>query len=228
MKGGMLNIEHSTLKLMGRLLLLSTLVATTAFAQLSLGGGASAIPQHDLVKLTGSIDRRTGSDVHGVVTATIESGWHINSNKPLDDFVIPTVLSFDGTDLISAEYPTHTVRSFKFSGDQKLAVYEGTIRIGFTAKLKSNAPIKGKLHYQSCNDNVCLPPRDAEVTIDTNVVAAGGPSMAATSTSTFTPLTAAPKGVAAAGNDRLSAAYAEHGLPLTLLILFVGGLALNL
>ena len=41
---------------------------------------------------------------------------------------------------------------------------------------------------------------------------------------------AAPKGAAAApvANDRLSAAYAAHGLPLTLLILFVGGLALNL
>src|SRR5258708_6830493 len=226
MKGGMLNIEHSTLKLMGRLLLLSTLVATTAFAQLSLGSGASAIPQHDLVKLTGSIDRRTGNDVHGVVTATIESGWHINSNKPLDDFVIPTVLSFDGTDLVSAEYPAHTVRSFKFSGDQKLAVYEGTIRIGFTAKLKGDTPLQGKLHYQSCNDNVCLPPRDAEVTIDTKTVVA--PVASAAGGTNFTPLSAAPKGAIPAGNDRLSAAYAEHGLPLTLLILFVGGLALNL
>src|SRR5258707_8636703 len=230
MKGGMLNIEHSTLKLMGRLLLLSTLVATTAFAQLSLGGGASAIPQHDLVKLTGSIDRRTGSDVHGVVTATIESGWHINSNKPLDDFVIRTVLSFDGTDLVSAEYPEHTVRSFKFSGDQKLAVYEGTIRIGFTAKLKSNAPIKGKLHYQACNDNVCLPPRDAEVTIDTVVVAATSSTAPAAppSSPNFAPLSAAPKGGAPVANDQLSAAYAAHGLPLALLILFIGGLALNL
>jgi thiol:disulfide interchange protein DsbD len=224
-----LNIEHSTLKLVRHLFLLSTLVAaTTSFAQLSFGGGASAIPQHDLVKLTGSIDRRMGSDVHGVVTATIESGWHINSNKPLDDFVIPTVLSLDGADLVSAEYPPHTVRSFKFSGDQKLAVYEGTIRILFTAKLKSGDSIKGKLHYQSCNDNVCLPPRDAEVTIDANVIAAGGSSVTPTGGTNFTPLSAAPKGAMPAGNDQLSATYAAHGLPLTLLILFVGGLALNL
>lgn len=214
------SIQHSTLKVF--LAITCFLLTAPTFAQLSLGGASSAIPQHDLVKLTGSIEKRTGNDVHGVVTATIESGWHINSNKPLDEFVIPTVLSFDGTDLISAEYPAHTVRSFKFSGDQKLAVYEGTIRIPFTAKLKSDGPIKAKLHYQSCNDNVCLPPRDAEVTIDTTTVVA---PVAGTN---FTPLSAAPKGAAPLGNDRLSAAYAEHGLPLTLLILFVGGLALNL
>ncbi|HEV7486229.1 MAG TPA: cytochrome c biogenesis protein CcdA [Thermoanaerobaculia bacterium] len=202
-----------------------SLLATTAFAQISsFGGAASNIPGQELVKLTGSVNERHAAEVKGVVTATIESGWHINSNKPLDDFVIPTKLSFDGTELVSAQYPQHTVRSFTFSGGQKLAVYEGTIQIPFTAKLQSGDTIKGKLHYQACNDTVCLPPRDAEVTIDANVVAATTPA----TSSSFTPLSAAPKGAAPIGNDRLSAAYAEHGLPLTLLILFVGGLALNL
>src|SRR5207253_3061046 len=37
----------------------------------------------------------------------------------------------------------------------------------------------------------------------------------------FTPLSAAPK-------DRVTSAFLSHGLPLTLLILFIGGLALNL
>jgi len=210
-----------------RVLGVIALFATSAFAQLSFGGAASNnIPGQDLVKLTGSISQRTGSDVRGIVTATIQSGWHINSNKPLDDFVIPTKLSFDDADLVSAEFPPHTVRSFTFSGDQKLAVFEGTVQIPFTAKLKSGDAIHGKLHYQACNDNVCLPPRDAEVTIDAKAIA---PSAAPPATSSsFTPLSAAPKGAAPAGNDRLSAAYAEHGLPLTLLILFVGGLALNL
>ena len=214
---------------MSRLLVVCSLFTTTAFAQLTFGGAANPIPQQNLVKLTGAIDERAATRVHGVVTATIENGWHINSNKPLDDFVIPTTLSLDPAtaDLVSAEFPAHTVRPFTFSGGQKLAVYEGTIRIPFTAKLK-NGPIHGKLHYQACNDTVCLPPRDAEVTIDANVVT---PAAAAPATSSgFTPLTAAPKGDAAApiGSDRLSAAYAAHGLPLTLLILFVGGLALNL
>ncbi|MEA2344497.1 MAG: thioredoxin:protein disulfide reductase [Thermoanaerobaculia bacterium] len=217
------NIQHSTFAFL-RVFIVCAFVTTTAFAQISsFGGGASNIPGQELVKLTGSVTERHATEVKGVVTATIQSGWHINSNKPLDDFVIPTKLSFDGTELVSAEYPQHTVRSFTFSGGQKLAVYEGTIQIPFTAKLQTGDTIKGKLHYQACNDTVCLPPRDAEVTIDANVVAP-----APATSSSFTPLSAAPKGATPVGNDRLSAAYAEHGLPLTLLILFVGGLALNL
>jgi thiol:disulfide interchange protein DsbD len=207
-------------------------IATTSFAQLSVGGAANAIPQQELIKISGAVNARTGDEVHGVVTATIENGWHINSNKPLDEFVIKSELVLDGAtaDLVSAEYPPHTVRGFTFSGDQKLAVYEGTIRIPFTAKLKSGATsIKGKLHYQACNDNVCLPPRDAEVTIDSAVVVATAAAPAAPPASAnFAPLSAAPKGGAPVGNDQLSAAYAAHGLPLALLILFIGGLALNL
>ncbi|HEV7571962.1 MAG TPA: cytochrome c biogenesis protein CcdA [Thermoanaerobaculia bacterium] len=216
------NIQHSTFAFL-RAFAICAFVTTSAFAQISFGGGNN-IPGQELVKLTGSVTERHATDVKGVVTATIENGWHINSNKPLDDFVIPTKLSFDGTELVSAQYPQHTVRSFTFSGGQKLAVYEGTIQIPFTAKLQSGDTIKGKLHYQACNDTVCLPPRDAEVTIDATVVAPVAPA----TSSSFTPLSAAPKGAAPVGNDRLSAAYAEHGLPLTLLILFVGGLALNL
>jgi thioredoxin:protein disulfide reductase len=221
-------IQHSTFALL-RAFAVCALLATSASAQVSFGGAASNnIPGQDLVKLTGSITQRAGSDVKGVVTATILSGWHINSNKPLDDFVIPTKLSFDDADLVSAEYPPHTVRSFTFSGDQKLAVFEGTVQIPFAAKLKTGDTIHGKLHYQACNDTVCLPPRDAEVTIDANAIAPAPPAAAPPTSSGFTPLSAAPKGAPPVGNDRLSAAYAEHGLPLTLLILFVGGLALNL
>jgi thiol:disulfide interchange protein DsbD len=230
------NIQHSTF---GRLAPLRVLIivsllllpATSSFAQVSFGGAASAIPQQELIKISGAVNARAGDDVRGVVTATIESGWHINSNKPLDEFVIPSALVFDGAtaDLVSAEYPAHTVRAFTFSGGQKLAVYEGTIRIPFTAKLKNGATsIKGKLHYQACNDSVCLPPRDAEVTIDTAVVAATSSSVAPANSKNFSPLSAAPKDGVHVANDRLSAAYAEHGLPLTLLILFIGGLALNL
>lgn len=176
------------------------------------------IPQHDLIKLSGAIEQRTGDDVRGVITAAIENGWHINSNKPLDEFLIPTELKIDG--LTGVEYPQHVLRGFTFSGGKELAVYEGTIRIPFTAKLASGATsITAKLHYQACNDKVCLPPRDATWS--------GGlqPAVAGTG---FTPLSAAPANPTAPPPSELAAAYGKHGLPLTLAIIFLGGLALNL
>jgi len=186
----------------------------------ALGGGDPGIPQHDLVKLTGAIEQRSGSDIRGTIIATIEDGWHINSNKPLDDFVIPTELKLEGATLTGVEFPPHVERTFTFSGANKLAVFEGTIRIPFTAKL-TGGELRAKLHYQSCNDKVCLPPRDASVVIPSvseGPVGAGGAG--------FTPLSQAPKNAPPASS--LEAAYNKHGLPLTLAIIFLGGLALNL
>ena len=181
-----------------------SLIAAASFAQLSL------VPDQELIKLSGTVTQRTGDDVRGTITAAIASGWHINSVKPLDDFVIPTTLAFDGADLVKADFPPHELKDFTFSGGKQLAVYEGTIAIPFEAKLKGGAAsIHATLHYQACNDSVCLPPKNVSADIATNVVAAAAPK------------NALPK-------NKLTEVFEAHGLPLTLLVLFVGGLALNL
>jgi thiol:disulfide interchange protein DsbD len=218
------------------LLLLALALPLSLYGQglAPIGGGAGAgIPDHDLVKVSGVVTQRSGDDVKGVVTATIEHGWHVNSAHPLDDFVIPTQLMLDESTatLVSAGYPPHKLKAFTFTNGTKLAVYEGTISIPFTAKLKPGAgSIRGSLRYQSCNDSVCLPPKTATLTINTTPTGAASATptngaAAAPAGSGFTPLGAKRPSVP---QDRLAATFAEHGLPLTLLILFVGGLALNL
>ena len=167
-------------------------------------------PKQDLVTLSGSVD----PSGRGVVSATIEKGWHIQSAHPLDTFTIPTTLAIDG--LKNAEYPQHKLESFTFSSGSKIAVYDGTIQIPFTMTLPAGAKsVKATLHYQACNDSVCLPPKSVS-----GDLAVGGTPLPPAATS-FTPLAAAP-------HDQLTTAFLAHGLPLTLLILFVGGLALNL
>src|SRR6185369_16097181 len=172
-------------------LVLSLLLAAVAsHAQLSLPGASGIVPDQELIKLSGTVTQRSGDDVRGTVTAVIASGWHINSVKPLDEFVIPSELKLDPTtaDLVRADFPPHELKDFTFSGGKKLAVYEGTIAIPFEAKLKSGAAsIKATLRYQACNDSVCLPPKSVETEISTAVAAA---PKAGTS---FTPLSAAPK-----------------------------------
>ena len=201
------------------------LFACAVQAQLSLPGASGIIPDSELIKLSGAVTQRSGDDVRGTVTAVIANGWHINSVKPLDDFVIASELKFDPAtaELVRAEFPPHELKDFTFSGGKKLAVYEGTIAIPFEAKLKNGATtIKATLRYQSCNDSVCLPPKTVSADISATPAAAAPP----VASKNFTPLSAAPK--TPLPNSKLAEVFAAHGLPLTLLVLFLGGLALNL
>lgn len=216
------------------LLLLAT---TPSFAQLGFPGGDST-PK---ATIEGTIQTRTGDEVEGTIVATIAEGWHVNSNTPTEEFAIPTVLELDpvAAQLIEAKYPPHAMKAFEFSGGKELAVYDGKFAIRFRARVVGGAKrMTASLRYQACSDRVCLPPNTATADIDvtkttaaaaTTTSAPASPDASAGGASTsFTPLSAAPKGTAAAPRDRLAQTFASSGLPLTLGILFLGGLALNL
>ena len=207
------------------LLSIAGLAAGSLHAQFGFdAGGVDAGPK---VTITGAVHQRSGDAVEGVVTATIADGWHINSAQPLDEYAIPTELTLDPATatLTNVQYPQHKLESFSFSGDKKIAVYDKTIQLPFSATLAAGATsIGASLRYQACNDTVCLPPKTATVTIDPAVSAAAPAAGAG-----FVPLSAAPRGgTPAPAGDRLSQTFATSGLPLTLALLFVGGLALNL
>ena len=88
----------------------------THCASRQLVAPSAAPPRHSADRSSSSSParstQRTATTSMASSRATIESGWHINSNKPLDDFVIPTKLSFDGTPSSSPpSIPPHTVRT---------------------------------------------------------------------------------------------------------------------
>ena len=62
----------------------------------------------------------------------VPPGYHINSNTPKSEFLIPTALKMDlPTDIIlgKIEYPAGEDTSFPFSPDEKLSVYSGDFTI---------------------------------------------------------------------------------------------------
>ena len=65
------------------------------------------------------------------IVATIDSGFHINSNSPIDPYLIPTAVKFDEDDEVAfspASYPLPEHKSFSFS-THKAAVYAGKVSI---------------------------------------------------------------------------------------------------
>jgi thiol:disulfide interchange protein DsbD len=184
--------------------------------------------------IEGSLQKRSGDDVEGTIVVKIADGWHVNSHTPTEEFAIPTVLELDAAsaELVAATYPAHQLKAFEFTGGKPLAVYDGTFPIGFRAKLKPGATkVTATLRYQPCSDRVCLRPNAATVDIDANAITAATTSPVPPASANFTPLSAAPKGAKAKSSllsSDVGGTLASRGLPLTLLAIFILGLALNL
>ena len=108
----------------------------------------------------------------------VATGFHINSNAPKSEFLIPTALKMDlPTDIVlgKIEYPDGQDLSFPFSPDEKLSVYSGDFAINLVVHpLKSVVPGKyvmhGVLRYQACDNAQCFPPKTVPVSFDVKVV----------------------------------------------------------
>jgi hypothetical protein len=108
----------------------------------------------------------------------VPAGYHINSNMPKSEFLIPTALRMDlPTDIVlgKIDYPPGEELTFPFSPDEKLSVYTGdfTIKLG-VHPLHSVVPGKyvmhGVLRYQGCDNAQCFPPKNLPVTFEVKVV----------------------------------------------------------
>ena len=109
----------------------------------------------------------------------VKDGYHVNSNQPKSELLIPTALKLDlPSDLAAGgiTYPPGKDISFPFDPSEKLNVYSGDFSV--RAKLAAahtassgNFTVHGSLRYQACSDNACYPPRDAPVQFDVHVAA---------------------------------------------------------
>ena len=108
----------------------------------------------------------------------VPPGYHINSNTPKSEFLIPTALKMDlPTDIIlgKIEYPAGEDRSFPFSPDEKLNVYSGDFTIAVAVHpLHTVVPgkyeMRGVLRYQACDNAACYPPKNLPVSFEVKVV----------------------------------------------------------
>jgi hypothetical protein len=108
----------------------------------------------------------------------VPPGYHINSNTPKSEFLIPTALKMDlPTDIIlgKIEYPTGEDATFPFSPDEKLSVYSGDFTIALAVHpLHSVVPGKYQMHgvlrYQACDNAACYPPKTLPISFEIKVV----------------------------------------------------------
>jgi len=86
---------------------------------------------------------------------TLKEGWHINSNKPLQDYLIATQLDVPTGYVV--EYPQSQIVELGFQ-PEALSVYENSLTIRIVRKIKASKRLYLNLPLQACNDRVCLLP----------------------------------------------------------------------
>ncbi|NND91628.1 MAG: DUF255 domain-containing protein [Granulosicoccus sp.] len=96
------------------------------------------------------------------VLLDIAPGWHINSNEPYQDYLIPTTLrAIDGT-FASITYPAAIDRQLGFQRAQ-LSLYQGSVVL--RAITASPDVRQLQIQLQACSDEVCLPPESLTLTV---------------------------------------------------------------
>jgi hypothetical protein len=100
----------------------------------------------------------------------VAEGLHINSNKPREDYLIPTTFAIpedSGVRLEAAAYPAGADITLPIDPGTKLSVYTGEFSIDARiVAAPGNHLVEGRLHYQACNQSACLPPKTITVPID--------------------------------------------------------------
>lgn len=178
----------------------------------------------------------SGSEIKFAIKVKIDSSWHINSNKPNEDFLIPTEIKINSDNYISLTkiiYPKGKDLKFSFN-DKPLSVYEDEIMLGGILKISKDIPlgeheIDFTLNYQACNNSTCLPPKELKDFFIINIVD-NKSAIQEINQDIFNKLDLTYSNFVADVKDEktLSSTLENSGLLLSLILVFLGGLALNL
>jgi len=121
---------------------------------------------------------RAGGTANLALDFRIGTDFHINSNKPRADYLIPTMLKLNPSEPVAVaevKYPAGEDMTFAFSPNEKLSVYSGDFSINAVLKAPASAaagtyPVKGELRFQACDRSACYPPRSISVQFQVTVV----------------------------------------------------------
>lgn len=111
-----------------------------------------------------------------ILELTVSPGYHINSSKPEDEFLVPTSPEFKELPVLKLKeviFPPAVKKKFRFS-EKMLSVYEGQIKVKVRLELSddfcgSSLEVEGKVRYQACNDEACLRPMTAPFKINLKI-----------------------------------------------------------
>lgn len=123
----------------------------------------------------GQVSVKRGGEAELKLKAQVRAGFHVNSNAPADEFLIPLKLTWPAGPVEAGPvtYPQPQFEKYAFSA-KPVSVFSGNFDIVTKLKAPASAapgvvPITGKLRFQACNEKECLPPRTIDVRISVDI-----------------------------------------------------------
>jgi thiol:disulfide interchange protein DsbD len=117
--------------------------------------------------------KKIGDNVYEIqMVATIQQGWHLYSQtQPKDAIAEPTSFAFNKNPLLQFDGKVKEVGNLEKFKDKELDIsanqYSNKVtfiqRVKLRGKAKTN--VTGKLTFQTCNDEKCLPAKTINLSI---------------------------------------------------------------
>ena len=112
---------------------------------------------------------KRGGSVTQALSVTVLPGFHINGDKPKDEFLIPLKLTWSGGPLEAKSIVYPQTEELQV-GAEKLVVLTGSFQINTQFQVPSNAApgaatVAGKLRYQACNNQMCFRPASVDFSL---------------------------------------------------------------
>jgi hypothetical protein len=109
----------------------------------------------------------------------VNRGFHVNSNQPNDEMLLPTVVHLNppqGIMIVNVQYPAGEQLALPIMGNEKLSVYSGTFEVTAEVRIPKSAPlgtqrVHGEVKFQACDNRQCFPPKTTPLEFDVKVVA---------------------------------------------------------
>lgn len=119
------------------------------------------------VRSPDAITIKRGATATETLQVVVLPGFHVNSDKPKDEFIIPLKLTWTPglLDTKSIQFPKPEELKV---GPQELLVFTGTFPVTTQFQAPASAPIGpttlvGKIRYQACSSDMCFRPSTVEV-----------------------------------------------------------------
>ena len=142
-------------------------LGVAVLAALGLGQGAQP-PAAALTPLVSVMAAKPGATVRLALRVVVPEGVHVQSDRPSDPTLIPTVLWIDQSAVKVREIVFPPATKFRVEGlPELLDVFERDIVIGVEASIPPSAApgrltIPARFRYQACDEKACYMPQTVE------------------------------------------------------------------